>query len=385
MQPSPQFRPHVLIIGAGIGGLILAQALRKQGIPYEIFEREKNEHERRQGWSLSLHTILDDAKASIPDDVPPLADTNNLLPLDLAPEFVIYTEQGAKMGVRDDGSGKIIRANRHRLMKLLSTNIEIQYGKQLFRIEEKEDLAVVHFQDGSSAKGDIVVGADGSRSVAFISAELELGGEVMRQQLQLGHSMYRADYRDEDGNRLWFFLSANGMAPDGKSGKFYGHLMWEDEAATKDNFWVHSATKDQLRECLIQKTASLPPRYKAAIDHATAMNMWAPPLRHSTLVMRSMPAGRITLLGDAAHAMTPFRGEGGCNAMQDALQLARALRTINKPDKEHIASVLGPYQEKMLERGSEAARLSQFREAFETGSKKLGELSLAGQIVGILD
>ncbi|KAK9778047.1 putative FAD-binding domain-containing protein [Seiridium cardinale] len=402
MQSSPQFRPHVLIIGAGIGGLLLAQALRKQGIPFEIFERDKSKDAVRQGGSLALHTILDDVRASIPDDLPPLESTNNLLPLDLVPEFAAYSEQGLKTGVRDDGSGKIIRANRHRLRKLLSTNIEIQYGKQFVRTEEKEDLAVVHFQDGSSATGDIVVGADGARSVVrkqvlgkqndlfrlepvvFISAELELSGEVMWQQLRLGHSMYRADFRDKDGKPLHFFLAANGMAPDGKSGKFYCHVIWEDEAATKDNFWVHSATNEQLHAGLIEKTATLPARYRAVVDHAKIENMWTPPLRQGTLVMRSMPAGRVTLLGDAAHAMTPFRGEGGCHAMEDAVQLARALRTINRPDKEHIASVLGAYQEKMLERGSEAAYLSQFRQVFGAGSKKTGEVKLAGQIAGIL-
>ena len=46
---------HVLIVGAGLAGLVLAQALRKQGITYEIFERDASIHSRFQGWAIALH------------------------------------------------------------------------------------------------------------------------------------------------------------------------------------------------------------------------------------------------------------------------------------------------------------------------------------------
>ena len=47
---------HILIVGAGIGGLTLAQSLRKQGISFEIFERDVDENARFQGWAIALHT-----------------------------------------------------------------------------------------------------------------------------------------------------------------------------------------------------------------------------------------------------------------------------------------------------------------------------------------
>lgn len=50
---STQQNPHVLIIGAGLGGLVLAQALRKQGISFEIFE--KSTDSRFQGWAIGIH------------------------------------------------------------------------------------------------------------------------------------------------------------------------------------------------------------------------------------------------------------------------------------------------------------------------------------------
>jgi cation diffusion facilitator CzcD-associated flavoprotein CzcO len=48
-------KPHVLILGAGIGGLTLAQALRKQGITAEVFERDTSINSRSQGWAIALH------------------------------------------------------------------------------------------------------------------------------------------------------------------------------------------------------------------------------------------------------------------------------------------------------------------------------------------
>ncbi len=49
---------HVLIVGGGLGGLGLAQSLRKQGISFEIFERDENADSRFQGWAIGLHTYV---------------------------------------------------------------------------------------------------------------------------------------------------------------------------------------------------------------------------------------------------------------------------------------------------------------------------------------
>lgn len=49
------YKPKVLIVGGGLGGLTLAQVLRKHGVPFEIFERDEHEVARAQGWSLTMH------------------------------------------------------------------------------------------------------------------------------------------------------------------------------------------------------------------------------------------------------------------------------------------------------------------------------------------
>ena len=115
---------HVLIVGAGLGGLTLAQTLRKQGISFEIFERDPSKDSRFQGWAIALHTyesppyrmllfphwltgiysIVDELVASMPSDMPDLKQaTNHLAPLTLPAQIMIYYPE------RQDRLGWVVR------------------------------------------------------------------------------------------------------------------------------------------------------------------------------------------------------------------------------------------------------------------------------------
>lgn len=58
MASNSSSSPHVLILGAGIGGLTLAQCLRKRGISYEIFERNQSDSARPEGWAIGIHRYV---------------------------------------------------------------------------------------------------------------------------------------------------------------------------------------------------------------------------------------------------------------------------------------------------------------------------------------
>ncbi|KAJ2985305.1 hypothetical protein NUW58_g5606 [Xylaria curta] len=375
----------VLIAGAGPSGLALAQALRKQGISYEIFERDRSERERRPGWVIGLHHMLDDLKASIPDDLPPVSSLSNLLPLTkYFPEAVYYDPEKPnqpKIGVRGDESEWVIRAARHRVVSWLETHISVQYNKQATKIEETEKKVKLFFQDGTSAEGDILVGAEGARSVTrrhilkgkdpvktppvgFINGSCTLEGEELEEQLRLGHSLYIVDMNSANGSPMILLITLIEMHPNSNSGKAGFGLVWPDDGATKEDFWVYTADAQELYDFVVEKTKCLPAKYLTTIKRTDAQKC-VPVLKLNTLLMDSMPTGRITLLGDAAHAMTPFRGEGGFHAISDALNLARAIGKINKDDVDNIKEIFGPYQVEMLERGKRAAKLSE-----ETFSKK---------------
>ncbi|KAK8052961.1 FAD-dependent monooxygenase cctM [Apiospora saccharicola] len=364
--------PHVLILGAGLGGLALAQALRKRGVSYEIFERDTHDTERRQGWTVSVHSMIDDMKESVCDDMPRFTTVDHLDSVGISCEFAYFKhDSDEKMGLRDDGSQSYIWANRATLRNWLMTHIDVQYDKRAIRIEEVDKKVTVHFKDGTSATGDLLVGAEGVGSMTrkhilkgkdlvqpetsyLVSGDVHLTKEEMEEQMSLSHSGFIVEFPGaEDGRLYHLFMSLDTIAPTdgtvhtrpGHAGAdYYFHLTGNDDHADRDDFWTYSATAEQLHDFLKRQCRDLPPRFRGVLDKATVERMKCPPVRLNTLIMESLPVSRVTLLGDAAHCMTPFRGEGGCHAMKDGLDLARAICSVDQDDEEGLRAALDAYQ-----------------------------------------
>ena len=108
--------------------------------------------------------MLQDFKASMPDDLGPVDKTNHLLPLDLPAQFTLYRDGKPLVQATSDEEHQIIRSNRGKLRDYLSANLNITWGKTFSRIEEHENSVTLHFDDGTSATGDVLVGADGVNS-----------------------------------------------------------------------------------------------------------------------------------------------------------------------------------------------------------------------------
>ncbi|KAH8646291.1 hypothetical protein BX600DRAFT_555971 [Xylariales sp. PMI_506] len=333
--------------------------------------------------------MVSELRDSVPDDLPPIAQVDHLLPFDLPAEFAFYHHMtDTRTGVRDDGSKNILRANRARLRRWLSTNIPIQYNKMVENIQESCKGMTVHFQDGSSATGDILVGADGIHSitrkhifkgkdeyihrveVAVISVDVDLNRQEMEEQLRLGHSAWFYEFDQENGKRAFIFAGLNEVAPDGQSGKYFYQLMWPEEAAAREGFWVHTATKQQLYQGVVEITKLVPPQFRTMVEKTNVERIKFPPIKFSTVLIPELPAGRVTLLGDAAHGMTPFRGEGGVHALKDAMNLAKVIEKMDKHDELGMKRILVQYQEEMLARGGDAAQLS--RDAFKEAAEAKG-------------
>jgi flavin-dependent dehydrogenase len=112
--------------------------------------------------------MLDDFHASMPEDLTDFEQVNYLRPLTLPAEIAMYQEgDGRKYGGCDDGTGKFVRAKRDVLRNWLCRYIDVEYSKKAERIEEKDNGVMVHFADGTSASGDVVVGADGVHSMSM--------------------------------------------------------------------------------------------------------------------------------------------------------------------------------------------------------------------------
>ncbi|KAI1469163.1 FAD/NAD(P)-binding domain-containing protein [Daldinia caldariorum] len=373
-------KPRVLIVGAGLGGLTLAQCLRKQGVPFEIFERDTSAHSRFLGWAIGIHTILDDFLSSVPEDLPPLKESvSHLAPLKLEAQLAFHFP-GKHLAVNSTPEWPIIRANRPRFRNLLSTNIPIQWGKRPTKVEQKEDEIQLHFEDGTTATGDILVGADGINSFVresllgvpntqtlqaipscIVVGETTVTGEVFERQLSIAHSSYVVI--GTTPREYSVFVGLNHVSADGKSGRYYWFTQEKDPMIANEDHWSKSASREELYNYVMNLTSNLDPRFSEVIRSTTLDELKPQPMVFRDAQIENLPVGRITLLGDAAHPMSPFRGEGGVHALRDALNLGKAIAQIKSNNTDEIKSLLGPYQEEMLSRGVQAVRASRGQQA----------------------
>lgn len=399
--------PHVLIVGAGLSGLTLAQILRKNGVSYEIFERDKSAEARAQGWAIALHgPVLADLQEHLPDDIGPIECTNHLTPLDhLTAQFVFYhTEKpDMRIGVEDDDKGKIVRANRQRLRDWLRTHIPVQYDRRAVKVVEDEKITV-SFENGTSATGDILVGAEGSRSairkhilhgqdvmrplpIGSLVGEVELTGDDFARQLELAHSAYVV----LDNGPASLFAALNKVSPDGKIGYWYFILHWVDAKAAKatdeNPYWTVNASREELAAFVRDRVKDYPDHLRILVDKTPVERYKRPGivLQGVELSADQLPAKRVMLIGDAAHSMTPckfnfiplkivlnfsnaglmylvclVRGEAGINALQDGVTLGRTITRIRDTEARgsDIENLMGDFRDDMLSRGARAIRVS---------------------------
>ena len=108
---------------------------------------------------------MDELFKAFPDDMPNFRDTvHHLNPLNLETQVVFYFHND-RLGTECSPSTPTLRANRLLLRKWLSTNIDVQYGRVASQIGRVGDKMVVTFKNGTTATGDLVVGADGANSI----------------------------------------------------------------------------------------------------------------------------------------------------------------------------------------------------------------------------
>ncbi|KAK4446108.1 FAD-dependent urate hydroxylase [Podospora aff. communis PSN243] len=360
---------HVLIIGAGIGGLTLAQALRKQGISFEIFERDASPSARGQGYALGLYDLDNLFGSSLPSDLPPLHSTCHLLPLPLPSQVIYYFPGGKKLMIEDTPSTPCLRVNRLRLRELLATHIPVRWGKQAIpsSIAESDTGVTVFFADGTSASGTILVGADGVWSAvrpyvlkqpnedvlepfssAVILGELKLDGEVMEAQLRMGHTGWIAF-----GQGYTLFSGLNRVNVDAE-GRVSGDYYWV--MGNLEHGDVKGFSREQKLAFAREKVGGLAEEFRVTVEMTKADDVkdnfgWWDALIPGS---RLPSVNRVLLIGDACHPMTPNRGEGGIFAIRDAVQLSKLLAENNNADFSTLQTKLDEFQKDVADKGHES-------------------------------
>ncbi|WP_327086919.1 FAD-dependent monooxygenase [Nonomuraea sp. NBC_01738] len=337
---------YIPIIGGGIGGLCLAQGLQKRGITATVHDRDHTPQFRGQGWRVTIKEEGTRAlRACLPDELFERCLSAAIRP---ATRMVFMNHELVPMFSKDippvDGHFGI---NRQALREILLTGLDIEFGHTFTHY----DGPTAHFAGGATTTGDLLVGADGT-------------GSAMRGQLlpdatldDLGHCLYgvtpfAGGYPDDLVDTFNRVTHPSGVAlavATCRPGDYFTWTLsglpygWAELRAGADPLRAAreavAAFHPGVRRLLAEATEAIPVRLRSARPYGP----WNDP--------------HVTLLGDAAHTMSPGRGDGANTALRDARLLATTL--------EEVASgrvPLGPakalYEEEMLRYGFAAVEAS---------------------------
>ena len=306
-----------IIIGAGVGGLCSAIALRNIGIEATVYEHAGMLGDVGAGLVIAANAIRSLRRMGLADAA--IAAGSKLT------QTQIRTDKGAVLAATDmrnyeslfgAPSIAIHRAALHKVLLDALPASSVKLGAACVRVEQDKEGVTAHFEDGSAAHADFLIGADGVRSIIrrqlFPSIELRYSGYTAwrgavtsRDEVALGITSEtwgrgnRFGIIRMDAERIYWFATANT-----KQGMTYAPDEQKNVLIDIFGSW-HNPIK-----ALIESTPAEVILHNDISDFAP-MNQWS--------------VGRITLLGDAAHATTPNMGQGACMAIESADVLAQYL------------------------------------------------------------
>jgi salicylate hydroxylase len=326
---------RIAVVGAGMGGLAFAAAMRSRDIAVTVYEQAPELTELGAGISLFANgTRLFEA----------LGIASSMAKMSSEPqEFYFRNEDGGVVAVQPLGRDNWYRneygapyygALRRDLQACLLRTVgqtNIQLGKQLLRCEDSGEEARLYWADGTQATADLVVGADGIKSV--VRGCISESASVRFT----GNSAFRGLTRTSELTLLAQPRSITDWMGNGKHilsfpvGKDYAYttivVFMDGPEVWTHHEWRVSGNPTEL----LAQFEGWHPAARELLEHVKFAERWG------MFEVNPLPRwyrGRAVLLGDAAHGMMPHHGQGANTTFEDAVALANALGDESLPSLE---------------------------------------------------
>lgn len=362
-QPSPAGRT-ALVIGCGIAGPVLAMFLRRAGVDPVIYEAQESPSDCAGSFLMVTPNGLSVLRT--------LGVLDELVPHGLpCGGIVMWSSRGRRLGqVRHDlaghrhdngagtqyaglGSLMIKRGVLHRVLReeAARRGVPVEFGRRLADAETLDRGVVARFEDGSTAQADCLVGCDGvySRTRRIIDPQapgasyigrVNAGGFLCAPgldptpnvlNLTLGHRAFFGHLIRPSGEVYWFSDIGYPGQPTRRELEAVDREVW----------------KGRLAELHRDDPAPIPDIIAGLTGEFGVYPLYDVP------ALPTWHRGPITLIGDAAHATSPYGGQGASMAMESAIVLAKCLRDVPDP-----ARAFAVYQRLRKERAERLVRLA---------------------------
>ena len=307
------YRNHIGIIGGGIAGLTLGCALLKQGIPAIIFEKMSEETSHGAAISLSFNALC------LLDRLDIYADLKN--------QSFIHSEasiQGPQKEISSFQTPEVLTTRRQTVMSLLYSRY-IKLGGEICHHHDLESFDVVKsevtFTNQNKYALKHLAACDGIRSSirdAFFAAN--------QDPKYSGYSAWRGIGKS-NLQKIHFALGPDSHIvsyPINKDGDVSFVAVKKEDYKFRESWKEEGSISDLLDDFSAYDSKIFP-----ALEDSAQIYKWGIYIRPP---LKSMITKNITLLGDAAHPMVPFLGQGACMAIEDSYSFAMAC-------KEHMTNL----------------------------------------------
>lgn len=346
----------VAVVGGGPGGLTLAKLLQLKGVNVTVYERDSNKEVRQQGATLDLHeesglealrraNLMNEFKASF------RPDAGRLRVLD--EQAIIKMDEHELQDKDQEDRPEIDRAPLRDILINALHEDTIVWDSQFISMVKQDHGWLLHFKNGKSFYADLVIAADGANSK--IRPYLTDIKPIYSGVTIVEGNIYEAE---KNTPKLWeitkggkVFALGNGQSII-LSAKGEGSLSFYTGCKVPEN-WAQESGIDFNNKQQVFDWFKVAFSYWSEKWHElfASNEMWfmPRPQYHFPLDQTWTTLSNLTMLGDAAHRMPPYAGEGVNQAMQDAFELAENLTCDHFPD---IQTAISNYERQMQARAA---------------------------------